>query len=105
MQNVVSVVGDNTCPTCEVYKEWLEEERAKRQFYEQTLLLRVGIIKSENESSTPNVVEFPSITRVTTLSQLRRRAQEAARKKVDTNPPLTEAEKLFEESINGKEEA
>lgn len=101
------------CPTCKVYKEWLEEERAKRDYFETLLLERLSINAGVNEQEIkPNIEEFTSVGRITTLSTLRKEARDlrAVQYRNQTTAAeiadpagLTEAEKIFEESLNGKE--
>lgn len=101
------------CPTCKVYKEWLEEERAKRDYFETLLLERLSINAGVNEQEIkPNIEEFTSVGRITTLSALRKEARDLRAVQYRNQTPaaeiadpagLTEAEKIFEESLNGKE--
>ena len=101
------------CPSCKVYKEWLAEEIAKRDYYESLLMERLTIgLKDEVAEPPLRTDDFTSINRITTLSAIRREARELRAQQFRTqsnaaeiaNPAgLTEAEKLFEESLNGKE--
>jgi len=100
------------CPTCEVLKSWLDQERAKREYYEQLVLTRSGIVK-DTEQIVTSVESFPSIQRVTTLSSLRRQAEMQSRNmrnqsatetsSIARPSELTEAEALFERELNAKE--
>lgn len=100
------------CPTCKVYKEWLEDERAKRDYYESLLMERLTIGLKDEVVEPPGLDDFTSINRITTLSAIRREARDLRAQQFRAqsnaaeiaNPAgLTEAEKLFEESLNGKE--
>lgn len=106
---IVDTLGkDPVCPTCQVYKEWLDEERSKREYYEQLYLARIGAIKASEEIES--VTSFPSVHRVVTLSSLRQQAVANSRNR-NTQPSAelakdsdkTEAELLFESALNGKE--
>lgn len=94
------------CPTCAVYRDWLNEEKLKRAHYELLYLdLLRGANKVEHREEI-NTDEFKSISRITTLSSLRNRAY-AHRKEINDQPTaeIAEAERVFEESINGQEKA
>jgi hypothetical protein len=106
VQRVVSGVGDFivkdvTCKECAILREWLEEEKAKRDFYEQLYLTKTGAFGMD---ATPDLTpeNFKPIIRKSTLSSVRRILEQKSRNQARTAKPeeLNEAEQVFQESLN-----
>lgn len=95
---------DPPCKCCEVYRECLENESQRARYYERLLLSRLGVNTTDTEVAED--VEFlPTFSRTATLSQIRRSAERRFAEKKDTvanKQELTEAEKLFEQSLNNQ---
>lgn len=89
---------EEECKRCKVLEEWLLIERTKRDYFEQLLLERAGILKKESLQDEPE--NFPSIHRIATLSSIRKMAQEISRDKGKNSQPIPEAVSKFEEAIN-----
>lgn len=99
---VKKLFEDSPCKCCEVYRECLENESQRSRYYERLLLSRLGVNNSDTE--VVEDVEFlPTFSRTATLSQIRRSAERKFAEKKDVvanKQELTEAEKLFEQSLN-----
>lgn len=106
VSGIKGFIKEPDCKTCEALRDWLDEEKAKRDFYEKLFLQKVGVFAEETKEEAE--IEYPSVNRVTTLSSLRRQArqiQHSRRQIIDEVAPkaeLTEAEIQFEEALNGK---
>tara|TARA_R110000868_G_scaffold16913_7_gene74970 strand:- start:6843 stop:7133 length:291 start_codon:yes stop_codon:yes gene_type:complete len=95
-----------------VYKEWLAQEQNRSAYYEQLYLgsIRNQVTQVRAEEKEFDLSEFSSLSRMTTLSSLRHKAERHSR--TMSNQPAaglasdlekTDAEKLFEDALNGKE--
>lgn len=82
------------CEKCKLYEELLEVANAKRDYYEQLLLTKAGIIRDETEIDS--TVEFQSVHRINTMSSVRRMAAQAS---VERDKAKKEAKRKFEEAI------
>lgn len=100
MLGIVGIVGRIgklfVCGKCELYKEVLEVEREKREFYEKLLLTKAGILR-EDEVTVSNLEDYPTVRRATTLSMARRMAVAASANKALVNK---EAAERFEKSVS-----
>lgn len=94
---ITGLLSDPPCKECIILREWLEQERGKREYYEQLLLTKAGIIRS---NEVEDAVEYPTVHRISTMSSLRRMAQAEMIKASQNKKP--EAVKKFEDALNDK---
>lgn len=108
----VAIVGIKECKTCNLYSNELGYERERREYYEQLLLTKAGIINQikDDDIDLSDSERFPSVRRITTFSALRHIAEDLKlkqKKEADLAQPSekTEAEEIFERELNGKSQA
>lgn len=79
-----------------VLRDWLDIEIAKRNYYEELLLSKAGILHGEKEIEEAQ--SFQSVHRITTASSIRKMAQvQMAKDRAGEKP---EAVKKFEDALN-----
>jgi len=74
-------------------EQLLEHERSRRDYFENLLLVKAGIL-NDSEQSYVNLEEMPSVRKFVTLSGIRRELERKHRTK------LTKAEETFEKELN-----
>lgn len=101
LAGVKSVFSTPKCEQCILLKELWEHERDKRDYYEQLLLSKTGLITPTAEN-VMDLSSFPSIRRGMSLSQVRTALESESRQKarVAASSEKSKAETLFEESLN-----
>lgn len=106
---VINLIGqEKDCPSCKAYREFLEIESQRARYFEQLLLTRAGIIDKEHQQ-VENEEYQPVFHRASTLSSIRRAAEELTKKRpvtiIASDSELTEAERLFQQEkdkLDGK---
>jgi len=83
------------------YKKLFEEEREDRRRIQEILFEKLGVI-AESRREEVNIEGMKPVQRFHTLSSIRRKAEEEARKAagVAVGDEMTEAERLFQENLN-----
>lgn len=84
---------------CDSLREQLEYERERSREYFELLLTARQSVTVNQELSEPQ--QFQSVKPRFTTWRNRRRELELKHRKPETTPELTEAERLFEEELNG----
>lgn len=93
---IKNVFSEPECKQCRILQSWLDIEIAKRNYYEELLLTKAGILHGEKEIEETQ--SFQSVHRITTASSIRKMAQsEMAKNRAGEKP---DAVKKFEDALN-----
>lgn len=78
----------------------LDRESAKRDYYEQLLFIRMGVVGTTT-SKEINLEDYEPIHKMTTLSSVRHQAEMMSRQKAREarRSEMTEAEELFSKAL------